>query len=60
MAALDTSDYPYRVFILKNMKEFWHWDEWLKENNAVWQYSYGCIWFKDAEIAMLFRLKFGL
>lgn len=34
--------------------------EWAAENNTVINFSFGRLYFKDAEAAVLFRLKFGL
>lgn len=61
MAILDTSNYPYRVYVPDELRGMpWPWNAWLVETKPEWEYSFGYMWFKDSEAATVFRLKFGL
>ena len=40
--------------------ELFMYNEWAAENGTVINYSFGRLYFKDPEIAVLFRLRFGI
>lgn len=58
---LDESEFSYCLRDIPKCADKWDmYLKWAEENNTKICYSFGNLYFKDKDIAIMFRLRFGL